>query len=128
MTATRTLAPAGTKCSPAGHGCYTETDAVHVVDGRPLCGYHSPYDVVEAKQEQEPIAGEDTYRDETAEMMARISHSMNESHARVSSTSKPDTRPHGAAYRQYISDGTGDTDGYFAPLAYDRWVIFFAGE
>jgi len=48
MNSTATLAPAGTKCSPKGFECATDKDAVHLVDGRPLCGFHSPYDVVEA--------------------------------------------------------------------------------
>lgn len=49
---TATLAPAGTKCSPAGFRCAGNdgqaSPAVHTVDGRHLCGFHSPYDVVEA--------------------------------------------------------------------------------
>lgn len=48
MTTIAPLAPAGTKCSPAGFECATGKDAVHLVDGRPLCAFHSPYDVVEA--------------------------------------------------------------------------------
>lgn len=48
MNSTATLAPAGTACSPKGFECATGKDAVHMVDGRPLCGFHSPYDVVEA--------------------------------------------------------------------------------
>lgn len=80
----------------------------------------------EAAQVEESPASEAT--DETAQMMDRIRRSMDESNARVAQDAKPDTRPHGAAYAQYVSDGVGDTDGYFAPLAYDHWVIFFAGE
>lgn len=79
----------------------------------------------EAAQVEEPQVSEDA--DETAQMMDRIRRSMDESNARVARNATPDTRPHGAAYAQYVSDGIGDTDGYFAPLAYDRWVIFFAG-
>lgn len=44
-----TLAAEGTTCTincAAMNG--TAAPAVHVVDGRPLCAYHSPYDVVEA--------------------------------------------------------------------------------
>lgn len=48
MTATAILAPAHTKCSPAGFVCATGKDAVHLVEGRALCAFHSPYDVVEA--------------------------------------------------------------------------------
>jgi hypothetical protein len=41
-------APQNTKCQPAGHACHSGKDAVHLVNGRPLCAFHSPYDVVEA--------------------------------------------------------------------------------
>jgi hypothetical protein len=47
-----TLAPAQATCSPAGFHCAAKdgspATAVHTVEGRHLCAYHSPYDVVEA--------------------------------------------------------------------------------
>lgn len=151
-------APQNTKCAPAGHACATGKDAVHMVDGRPLCAFHSPYDVVEAngktsmenylarfdarqeaaqEQEQEPTevdsdsstwseARKEAYRQETAKMMANLSRSMDESHARMAGP--VDTRPHAQAYSQYISDGIGDTDGWFSPLSYEAWVTFFAPQ
>jgi hypothetical protein len=51
-TMTATLAPAGTTCNPTGFRCVGNdgqaSPAVHTVGGRHLCGFHSPYDVVEA--------------------------------------------------------------------------------
>lgn len=47
-TATHTAAPENTACEftyQGVHGCETYQDAVHVVQGKALCAYHSPYDV-----------------------------------------------------------------------------------
>ncbi len=143
MNANYTTAPQNTKCSPAGYRCETGKDAAHIVNGRPLCGFHSPYDVkpVEVVEVAEtatevPAAGSDSsqwteaqkaaYRAETAQLMASLSRSMDESHARIAGPA--DTREHAKAYSQYVSDGIADTDGYFAPLSYDRWVHFFGPQ
>lgn len=68
----------------------------------------------------------EAYRQETARMMARISRSMDESNARVAGPA--DTRKFAKEYSQYISDGIGDTDGWFSPLSYEAWVRFFAPQ
>lgn len=68
----------------------------------------------------------EAYRQETARMMARIGRSMDESNARMAGPE--DTRPYAKEYSQYISDGIGDTDGWFSPLSYEAWVHFFAPQ
>jgi hypothetical protein len=48
MNATHTIAPENTACEftyQGVHGCESSQDAVHVVQGKALCAYHSPYDV-----------------------------------------------------------------------------------
>lgn len=38
------------------------------------------------------------------------------------------TKEHHEAYSRYISEGIGDTDGYYAPIDFDSWLSTLAGS
>lgn len=105
-------------------GCATGRDAVHTIKGRHFCAYHSPYDiecgngfcagrhsgedcpVLENEREWTPEACQDTTCAEHSKPLRR------------------EEPPMAKEYRQYISDGLADTDGYFAPIPYEVWIKY----
>ena len=130
-------APAGSKCQGNTHRHETTftcgrdngqaADAVHTWHGRNYCGFHSPFDVVEPVRKAHHTDTPGPVLVYWPMSQVRRSVSMWETHLRDVTTygvAGPLTEEEHAEYLLYVSEGIGDTDGYYAPLGREAWKVW----